>query len=123
MITEQDLTEAIAECVGKRNPDANTCIKLAAYYTIMRELYGNKDQSADVGNMVPNYSYASPPAVDYSDEKTIRYSGDSEFSDIVNGMNINDVLTVIEELMETLRVANSSTGRLYNATLRKLKEI
>ena len=122
MITEQDLTEAIAECVGKRNPDANTCIKLAAYYTIMRELYGEKNQSADAGNMAPSYSYSPPPTVDL-DEKTIRYSGDSEFSDIVNGMNINDVLTVIEELMEVLRVANSSTGRLYNATLRKLKDI
>ena len=123
MITEIDLQEAIAECVGRRNPDANTCIKLAAYYTIMRELYGEKNQSADAGNMAPSYSYSPPPTVDYSDEKTISYSGDSEFSDVVNGMNINDVLTVIEELMETLRVANSSTGRLYNATLRKLKEI
>ena len=73
--------------------------------------------------MAPSYSYSPPPTVDYSDEKTISYSGDSEFSDVVNGMNINDVLTVIEELMETLRVANSSTGRLYNATLRKLKDI
>ena len=122
MITEIDLQEAIAECVGKRNPDANTCIKLAAYYTIMRELYGEKSQSADAGNMAPSYSYSPPPTVDLS-EKTISYSGDSEFSDVVNGMNINDVLTVIEELMEVLRVANSSTGRLYNATLRKLKEI
>lgn len=123
MITEIDLQEAIAECIGKRNPDANTCIKLAAFLTIQREMYGDKNQSADAGNMATSYSYSPPPAVDYSDEKTIRYSGDSEFSDVVNGMNINDVLTVIEELMEVLRVANSSTGRLYNATLRKLKDI
>ena len=120
MITETDLQEAIAECVGKRNPDANTCIKLAAYYTIMRELYGEKNQSADAGNMAPSYSYSPPPTVD---KNIISYSGDSEFSDVVNGMNINDVLVVIEELMEVIRVANSSTGRLYNATLRKLKEI
>lgn len=123
MITEIDLQEAIAECIGKRNPDANTCIKLAAYYTIMNEMYGNKDHSADVKKTAPSYSYSPPPAVDYSGEKTIRYSGGSEFSDVVNGMNINDVLVVIEELMEVLRVANSSTGRLYNATLRKLKDI
>lgn len=124
MITEIDLQEAIAECIGKRNPDANTCIKLAAFLTIQREMYGDKNQSADAEKVAPSYSYSPPPAVDYSDnEKPIQYSGDSEFSDIVNGMNINDVLTVIEELMEVLRVANSSTGRLYNATLRKLKEI
>lgn len=87
----------------------------------MRELYGEKNQSADAEKVAPSYSYSPPPTVDYSD--AIRYSGDSEFSDVVSGMNINDVLTVIEELMEVLRVANSSTGRLYNATLRKLKDI
>ena len=90
----------------------------------MRELYGEKSQSADIEKTAPSYSYSPPPTVDYSDnEKPIQYSGDSEFSDIVNGMNINDVLTVIEELMEVLKAANSSTGRLYNATLRKLKDI
>ena len=31
MITEHDLKEAIAECEGNRNPDARTCIKLAAH--------------------------------------------------------------------------------------------
>ena len=40
MITEKDLQEAIAECIGQRNPNANTAIKLAAFYTIKRELYG-----------------------------------------------------------------------------------
>ena len=34
MITEMDLQEAIAECQGKRNPNADTCIKLAAFYII-----------------------------------------------------------------------------------------
>ena len=38
MITEKDLLEAIAECQGERNPNANTCIKLAAYYTILDHL-------------------------------------------------------------------------------------
>ena len=39
LIREQDLREAIAECQGKRNPDANTCIKLAAYFTILQNMY------------------------------------------------------------------------------------
>ena len=39
MITEQDLRQAIAECQGERNPDARTCIKLAAYLTIKEHLY------------------------------------------------------------------------------------
>ena len=44
MITEKDLQEAIAECQGERNPNANTCIKLAAFYTIRNELFGNSDK-------------------------------------------------------------------------------
>ena len=39
MITENDLQEAIAECEGVRNPTANTCLKLAAFYTIKDKLY------------------------------------------------------------------------------------
>lgn len=120
MITEIDLQEAIAECMGKRNPDANTCIKLAAYYTIMNEMYGNKDQSADVDNTVSSYSYSPPPTID---KNIISYSGDSEFSEIINGLPVNDVLAVFDELMETLRIANTATGRLYGATLKELRKI
>jgi hypothetical protein len=44
MITEKDLKEAIAECEGERNPNANTCIKLAAFYTILDNMYGEKTE-------------------------------------------------------------------------------
>ena len=48
MIREEDLQEAIAECQGQRNPNANTAIKLAAFYTIRRELFGEgKDAGAE----------------------------------------------------------------------------
>ena len=40
MITEKDLQEAIAEGQGQRNPNANTCIKLAAFLTIRKEMFG-----------------------------------------------------------------------------------
>ena len=32
VIREDDVREAIAEMQGQKNPNANTCIKLAAYY-------------------------------------------------------------------------------------------
>ena len=50
MITEQDLQEAIAECQGERHPNANTCMKLAAFYTIKNELY--PDHFRDATKMV-----------------------------------------------------------------------
>lgn len=107
MITEFDLDTAIAECQGKRNPDANTCIKLAAFYTIKRELYGEEKESVQ-----PAYSYA--PA---SDRKIIEIDSDSEFARAVDGRYQNDVLPVIDELMSTLKVIQP---KLYNAVMDRL---
>ena len=122
MITEQDLTEAIAECVGKRNPDANTCIKLAAYYTIMRELYGKEDNKSDV-QIMPTYSFSSPPddsIVQYTDDSIVQYTGDSEFAQAVDGKPIQAVLSLTDEVMTALKVG---FPRLYDATMIKLRKI
>ena len=106
MITEQDLKAAIAECQGKRNPDANTCIKLAAFYTIQREMFG-EDKEAEL----PSYSYASAP------ETRIEIDSGSEFAEMVNGREQKEVMPIIDELMSTLKVIQP---RLYNAVMEKL---
>jgi len=108
VITEQDLQAAIAECQGVRNPTANTCIKLAAFYTIKNELFGKTEQL----EQLPSYSYASPP------ENTITFDSGSEFSQLINGKSQDEVLKVIDELMQTLEVINP---RLYDGVLRKLQ--
>ena len=104
MITRQDLAEAIAECQGKRNPDANTCIKLAAFYTIQREMFG-EEKNAE------HYSFASAP------ETYIQLDSGSEFANIVNGRSADDIMPVMDELMSTLQVIQP---RLYTAVLSKL---
>lgn len=106
MITEKDLREAIAECQGQRNPNANTCIKLAAYYTILDHTTGEEPDP------MPAYSFAGPEI-----ENTINYNGDSEFLQLINGRDQSEVLPVMDELMSTLQVINP---RLYNSVLRKL---
>lgn len=100
MITEEDLREAIAECQGTRNPNANTCIKLASYYTILNQM---KEE--------PTYSYASEPT------GQVRYDSGSEFSDAIRGKDLQHVLSVVDELMETLQVLSP---KLYNATMESL---
>lgn len=110
MITEQDLQEAIAECKGKRNPDASTCIKLAAFLTIQKEMYGQKEP-----DVVPAFAYAPAPV----DNTHIDYQGQSEFADIIYGKNASDVWPIMEELMITLQAINP---RLYNAVIRQLTE-
>lgn len=115
MITEQDLQEAIAECLGQRDPNANTCIKLAAYYTIQHELFGDSDQPAV--NQIPAYSRAAP-VEEY--ETYVDYTSDSEFSKVVNGMDSKQAWAIVDELVETVRVLNP---RLYNGLIRKMGEV
>ena len=103
MITKSDLEAAIAECQGKRNPDAKTCIMLAAFYTIQREMFG---EEKDAG-----YSFAPAPA------STIESDSGSEFAKAVNGKEQRDVMPVIDELLDTLRFIQP---RIYNAVMNKL---
>ena len=108
LIKEQDLLEAIAECQGERNPNANTCIKLAAYYTILNNINENKD------NNIPqvSYSFASNP-------NGIGHIGDSNFLIKIEGMDVEEVLLVVDELMTTLQAINP---RLYDGVMRKIAE-
>lgn len=103
MIKTEDLREAIAECQGERNPNANTCIKLAAYYSILDHI----DERPQMG-----YAYAEPAGV-------VRLDSGSEFSDMIAHRDVGRVLKVIDELMETLELV---APRLYDLTLLKLRE-
>ena len=107
MITERDLLEAIAECEGTPKPNANTCVKLAAYYTILNNMRseGPKQQ------MMADYSYDSAPSIPYSN---------SEFSQISEEKGIDKVFPILDELMSTIGVLNP---RLYQSVIRKLEEV
>ena len=105
MITKKDLESAIAECQGKRDPDARTCMMRAACYTIKREMFGEEKE-------VEHFSYAHAP-----DRNIIDFDGDSEFARAVDGKLQEKVLPVLEELMETLRIIQP---RLYNVVMERL---
>lgn len=105
MIKEEELLEAIAECQGQRNPNASTCMKLASYYIIQDHMGGKQEEPP-----IPQYSFATGP-------ETVAYDSGTEFSDRIQGMDMNDVLAVMDELMTTLMVVNP---RLYAGVMRKL---
>ena len=107
MITEHDLQEAIAECEGQRNPTANTCIKLAAFYILRDKMFPSV---TDTGSEPVFYSRSSGADT---------YHSDSEFGQIVGGMNAAEYMPIIDELMSTLYVLNP---RLYAGVIRKLTE-
>lgn len=111
MITEKDLQEAIAECQGQRNPNANTCIMLAAFLIIQKEMFG-KQESESYFPSIPSYSYAENPLND-----KITYESNSEFSQVIYGKDEYEVLSVMDELMEMLKILYPN---VYASVMRKL---
>lgn len=105
MIKREDLQEAIAECQGQRNPNANTCIKLAAFYTILDRM-----EEANTG-----YSYA--PAIINAEK--INYYSDSDFSHVIYGRDPEAVWAVMDELMDTLKVMYP---KLYDSVMRRVAD-
>lgn len=94
LITRRDLLDAIEKCQGQKNPNANTCIKLAAYYTIL-------DHTPEDGT---GYSYLGEPL--------------SEFLSYVKRGKSDEVYRIMDELMEILQATNP---KLYYETMERLK--
>lgn len=111
MIREDELEQAIAECQGQRNPTANTCLKLASYYTIRDHMKRETQKAAE-----PHYSYDAPKR---AIESKVGYLGESEFAEIIDGMDAGKAWSVMDELMDILATTHN---RLYQGVLRKLQE-
>lgn len=103
MITEHDLRAAIAECEGAREPNANTCIKLAAFYIILDQLYGTREPTPKYSNEIR--------------QEEIPYS-ESEFSRLTEEKGIQKVFPIMDEVMEMLYVTNKP---LYESIIRKIE--
>ena len=132
MITLQDLNSAIAECQGERHPNANTCIKLAAYLTIRKEMFGDEEKQTAFP-VLPGYSTQAAPQTNYPTapvqtapspqeqaETTIDFDSGSEFSRAIDGREAYSVWAVMDELMEVL---NATNPRLFDGVMRKIHEI
>ena len=96
LITRKDLLEAIEKCQGQKNPNANTCIKLAAYYIIL-------DHTPEDN---PGYSYMSQPS-------------NSEFINLIKSRSVDEVLLIMDDMMEQLQVV---APKLYYETMERLTE-
>ena len=108
LITIDDLRAAIAECQGERNPNANTCMKLAAYYTILRELEPEK----------ASYSYDSAPVL--PPVSGVGYLSNTDFGRAVKGKDEAAVWALLDELIVTLEAIQP---RLYDGFMRRLNDI
>ncbi len=107
MITEKDLREAIAECEGERNPNANTCMKLAAFYIIRNEMFGTPQANE---TPVEYFGYSG----------SVGYDSGTEFSELIRGKSLDDVIPLIDELMESIKIV---LPRLYDSVINRLRAI
>lgn len=89
----------------KKNPNANTCIKLAAYYTILDHITGNMPDQP----IVPGMSFSGPTS----------YHGDSDFAKAIYGKDPDAMWAIMDELMTALQVVDP---RLYDSVMRKIAE-
>ena len=112
MITEKDLQEAIAECEGQRNPTANTCIKLAAFYTIKQHMF-----PGEVRTTLPQLCNSYSRESSQTDDGLVHVDSDSEFAKTIEGLPADIIWNIIDELMETLSVLNP---KLYKSTMSKI---
>lgn len=102
MITEKELLGAIDDC--QREPITSSKRgTLADLFIIYDHLFGQP------------YNYYS-----YSNEvgNTIEIKGDTEFLATVNGKDMQKVLMVFDELMETIKVLHP---RIYDTVLEKIQ--
>lgn len=107
MIRREDLLEAIKECEGARNPTSTTCIKLAAYYTILNQMQDAPETQLEI----PRYSMAASPELAFSE---------SEFSQLVKAKGIEKAFPIIDEAMMALELCNE---RLFRGIIRQLESV
>ena len=86
--------------------------KLANLYTIRNQMRQSEQRQQEP---IPPHSLASAPEPSY----TARY-GDSEFMREIEGRGQEDVFHIMDDLMDTLQVANP---RVYNGVMRKIRAL
>jgi len=96
MITKRELEKAIMECENAPTSYQN-CEKLATFYTILDHM-------------------GEPPEV--KAQEPIDTQGESDFMQAVQGMPVEELLAIMDELMDATLIANP---RLYQGVMRKLR--
>ena len=87
--------------------------KLATLYTIRNQM--NRTEQKQPEPVQQTYSLAAAP----EPASTGRY-GDSEFLREIEGQDQEDVFQIMDDLMDTLQVANP---RVYNGVMRKIRAL
>lgn len=113
MITERELLDAIRECEAAP-VSYSTCEKLSCFYTLYDHLFGEKPEPVAYSYAPIAYSGSEEPI---EEKKRIYSNGGSDFLIAIDGKDMDAVLKVVDDLLDTIRVLNP---RVYNGMLKKL---
>lgn len=105
MYTKEELLDGIYE-ISKEKHTIQNCEKLAAIYTVLNNLYPNKEIEA-------GYSRENAQQA----ETLIGNYGNTEFLKAIRGKDQYQIWQLMDELMSTISVINP---RLYESVLRKI---
>ena len=101
MPTKEELLKAINE-VSKLPDTYSKCQKLATFYVLLNSLYSEEDLKNNVSTQF---------------QSTIPDFGESEFLQKVKGHDMGSVFSILDGLMDAVKVFNP---KLYNNTIQKL---
>ena len=101
----KEIEWAISELENQESSKSNYGL-LAALYTCRDKMRGGGDYAM---------SYSSAPAP----QNEVPQYGSSEFLQVVSGVDSNSAWSIMDELMETLRVVNP---KVYESVMRKLRK-
>lgn len=104
MIDENEIRKWIARLETEESSWSNY-EKLAVLYTVLNQ-HGNEDERP-----VP-VMYSAAPA-------PVNVYGDSDFLQAVSNADLKKALTIIDELMDSLKIINE---RIYNSVMEKIKK-
>lgn len=120
MFTLHELNTGIAKCQGLPDPKPEDAIKLAAFYTIKREMFGGADPPVAAAQAKPDNGYSNASAPANEPETYVDFDSGTEFSRAIDGRDAYSVWEVMDELLSVLQATNP---RLFDGVMRKIEEI
>lgn len=112
MLNKLEIDEAIAELESQRNHSSGDCARLANLYSIRDHAFKQPED-----NYTMAYSQAAAPI---AEPVVLGTYGDSDFLVVVSGKMSDAAWKVMDDLMDTLQVANP---RVYESVMRKMRQL
>lgn len=118
MIDLRELNETIDD-IKRKGGTINDAIRLAMLY-IAKEHMQREDSARMPAETAQNYALAAAPTPDKETDRRVKVRGTSEFLAVCDGARIEDVLMVLDEHMEAIKVLYPKE---YDAIVQKLEEL